>query len=53
MHGISYKTFIGLKPMRIRFDKIYGIIKIYDGTRYLTSFGTKNMALVTTGLDIL
>ena len=27
--------------MRIRFDKINGIIRIYDGTRYLTLFGTK------------
>ena len=32
---------IGSKPLRIRFDKIDGIIKIYDGTRYLTLFGTK------------
>ena len=23
------------KPLRIRFDKIDGIIKIYNGTRYL------------------
>ena len=28
--------------MRIWLDKIDGIIKIYDGTRYLTLFGTKN-----------
>ena len=27
--------------MRIRFDKINGIIRVYDGTRYLTVFGTK------------
>ena len=27
--------------MRIRFDKINGIVTIYDGTRYLTLFGTK------------
>ena len=27
--------------MRIRFGKIDGIIIIYDGTRYLTLFGTK------------
>ena len=32
---------IGSKPLRIRFDKIDGIIKIYDGTRYLTLFDTK------------
>ena len=27
--------------MRIRFDKIDWILKIYDGTRYLTLFGAK------------
>ena len=27
--------------MKIRFDKTDGIIRIYDGTRYLTLFGTK------------
>ena len=28
--------------MEIRFDKIDGIIRIYDETRYLTFFGTEN-----------
>ena len=32
-------TFMGAKPLRIRFDKIDGFIKIYDGTRYLVLFG--------------
>ena len=27
--------------MRIRFDEIVGIIRIFDGTRYLTLFDTK------------
>ena len=35
----SYKTSIGLKLLRIKFDKINGIIRIYDGTRYMTLFG--------------
>ena len=30
-----------IKPLRIRFDKIDGIIKIYDGTRHLRLFSTK------------
>ena len=30
---------MGAKPLRIRFDKIDGFIKIYDGTRYLVLFG--------------
>ena len=29
---------IGAKPLRIRFDKIDGFIKVYDGTRYLVLF---------------
>ena len=31
-----YKTLIGAKPLCIRFNKIDGFIRIYDGTRYLT-----------------
>ena len=41
IYVISYKTLIGSKPLRIRFDKIDRILRIYDGTRYLTLFGTK------------
>ena len=33
IHDISYKTLIDPKPLRIEFDKIDGIIMIYDGTR--------------------
>ena len=39
IHGISYKTLIGLKPLRITFDKADEIIRICDGTRYLVLFG--------------
>ena len=41
IYEISYKTLIGSRPLRKRFNKIDGIIRIYDGTRYLTLFGTK------------
>ena len=41
IYEISYKTLTGSKPLHIRFDKIDRIIRIYDGTRYLTLFGTK------------
>ena len=34
----SYKTLIGSKLLQIKFDKINGIIRIYDGTRYITLF---------------
>ena len=39
IYDISYKTFMGAKPLLIRFAKIDGIIKIYDGTKYLVLFG--------------
>ena len=32
IYGISYKTLIGPKPLRIRSDKIDGFIRIYDAT---------------------
>ena len=38
IHDISYKTLTGIKPLRIRLNKVDGIIKVYDGTRYLVLF---------------
>ena len=37
---LIYEKF-GSKPLRIRFDKIDGIMRIYDRNRYLTFFGPK------------
>ena len=37
--NISYKTLIGVKPLRIRFDRVDGFIRIDDVTRYLVLFG--------------
>ena len=34
-YNILHKKIIDLKPLRIKFDKVDGIIKIYDGIRYL------------------
>ena len=34
IYKISYKTLIDPKPLRIRFDKIDGFVRICDGTRY-------------------
>ena len=39
VYDISYKTLIGAKPLSNRFDKVSGFIRVYDGTRYLVSFG--------------
>ena len=38
IYDISYKTLMGTKPLRIRFDKIDGFIKIYKGIRYLVLY---------------
>ena len=32
---------MGAKPLHIRFDKVDGTIKIYDGIRYLEIFGPR------------
>ena len=32
----------GAKPLRIRCIKVDGLIRIYDGTRYLVIFGSEN-----------
>ena len=53
VYDISYRTLIGPKPFHIRFDKIDGFIRIYDGNRYVTLIDTENMMLFTTELDIL
>ena len=38
VYGFLYKTLIGSKPLRIRFDRIDGCIRDYDGNRYLALF---------------
>ena len=32
---------MGTKPLRVRFHKVDGFIKVFDGTRYLVLFGTE------------
>ena len=43
IYDISYKTLINPKPLRIRFDKTDGFIRISDGTRYLTLIGSEKL----------
>ena len=38
VYDISYKTFFGSKPLHIRFDKVDGFIRVYDGASYLVLF---------------
>ena len=39
IYNISDKNLIDIKPLRIRFHKIDGFIRIYNGTRYLVLLG--------------
>ena len=41
VYDISYKTLFGSKPLRIRFDEVDGFIRVCNGARYLTLFGSK------------
>ena len=38
IYDILYKTSTGAKPLRIRYNKIDGFIKIYNRIRYLVLF---------------
>ena len=38
IYVISHKNLIDPKPLRIKFNRIDGFIRIYDGTRYLILF---------------
>ena len=46
VYKIPYKTLISSKPLRIRFDKINGFIRAYDGTRYLELLGAQKYDLI-------
>ena len=35
VYNILYKTFMDAKPLRIRFDNVNGLIKIFNRIRYL------------------
>ena len=36
-----HKKLFGSKPFFIRFDEVDGFIRVYDGTKYLTFFGSE------------
>ena len=51
-HHISYKPLINTKLLRIRFDKIDGFIRVYDGTSYLVLFGSEKYDFIYKKLGI-
>ena len=46
--NISYKRLIDSMPLRIRFAKIDGFIRVFDWTRYLALFGSKKYDSICT-----
>ena len=54
VYGISYKTSTGPKPLRIRFDKIDGFIRVRgDGFRHLVLFDYKSFDRICDKKNIL
>ena len=46
VYKISDKTLIGGKPLHIRFNKVDGFIRVYDGTRYLVLFDSEKYDVI-------
>ena len=44
--NILYKTLNDAKPLHIRFHKIEGFIRVYDGSRYLVSFESEKYVFI-------
>ena len=53
IYDISYKNLIGPKPLRIRFNKRDGFIRIYDGTRSLILFGPEKYYAICNSIRYL
>ena len=53
IYDILYKTLIGVKSLCIRFDKVDGFIRVYDGTRYLVLFGGEKYDFIYNMIDYL
>ena len=53
IYDISYKILIGPKPLCIRFEKVDGFLRVYDGIRYLVLFAPEIMMSFPKELDIL
>ena len=41
------------KILRIKYDKVNGFVRVYDGTRYLVLFGPEKYDTFTKELDLL
>ena len=48
-----FKTLIGAKQFCKMFGKVDGFIRVYDGTRYLASFGDENYNFIYSKITYL
>ena len=48
-----YESLIGAKSLRITFDKVDRLIRDYDGTKYLVSFGPEKYDAIESDNDLL
>ena len=46
IYDIFYGTLIGARSLRFRFNKIDRFIRIHDGNRYLTLFGSEKYDVI-------
>ena len=46
VYDVSYKTLIGAKLLRLRFDKVDGFIRVYSRIKYLVSFGLEKHSTI-------
>ena len=53
IYDIPYENLIGAKPLRIKFDKIDGFIRIYDGIKCLTLFGSEKYEVIYNSIRYL
>ena len=53
IYDLSHKPFMGAKPLHIRFNELDGLIKIYDGIRYLVLFASERYNKIYDGIRYL
>ena len=53
IYDIWYRTLIVAKLLRIKFDKVAGFFRFYDGTRHLVFFGPEKYDTISNSIRYL
>ena len=53
VYNVSYKTLIGVKPLRVRDDRVYGFIRVYDRNKYLVLFRSEKYDAICKSIGYL